>query len=245
MKLVVSVGNTNIRAAVGDKSLTRQTAFPLDGDAARITADIKRGLGDVWPHISAMVSVAPEAAVRVSEAICRVTGTPPKRIDIRRCGLDISGYESTLGEDRALCCAYALLKCPPPLVVIDCGTATTVNTVGAGGIFLGGAILTGLQTGLDALNQHTAQLPRVTAVDEANTPLLGTNTIDGLRAGAVIGTACALEGFIARIKSHLNTEPTVFVTGGHAPAILPHCNFTYQHEPDLLLNAMLAFFPKQ
>ena len=243
MILAVNIGNTNIRAALGQPGIIKQIAFSADEesvDKGSAIEMIEKSFGPIWDKLSecVMASVVPALAEEISIDLERKTNKPVRRIDIRNCGdLRTDLYEGLLGEDRVVCCAHALQKFEPPFIVIDYGTATTINVVNEKGEFIGGAILTGLLTGLIALTKNTAQLPQID-YKRKDVPLIGTNTTENLLSGAVIGLACATEGFLSRIDK--GNKMQVIVTGGHAPIILPHCNFKYIHEPSLLLEGLLS-----
>jgi len=240
MILAVNIGNTNIRAAIGCQRIVKQTVFYIDEGC--VIDQIEAGLGDIWAQIdgSIIATVVPDHTDMVVSALEQKTGRPVRRIDKKHCGnLRVDKYEGLLGEDRIICCAQALRKFSAPFVVIDYGTATTINVVNGSGAFIGGAILTGLQTGLDALTHNTAQLPQISAA-EAHIPLIGKNTVENLQSGAVIGLACATEGFLNRIEAEMGCKMPVIVTGGHGPIVLPYCRFDYIHEPSLLLEGLLA-----
>jgi len=253
MILAVNIGNTNIRAALGHLDGTSckiisQTVFYAHEGC--IIDQIEAGLGLIWDQVegSIIATVVPAHTDMIMSALEHKIGKPVKRIDINKCGhLHTDQYEGLLGEDRAVCCAQALQKYSPPFIVIDYGTATTINIVNGDGEFLGGAILTGLQTGLDALTHNTAQLPQISqmAAKKIEIPLIGKNTIQNLYSGAVIGLACATEGFLCRIEKELGVKMPVIITGGHGPVILPHCRFDYIHEPSLLLEGLLALYKNQ
>ena len=242
MILAVNIGNTNIRAAIGCQDIINQTVFHIDEGC--VTDQIEAGLGEIWDKIegSIIATVVPEHTDMVMSALKHKTGRPVKRIDKKHCGgLRVDSYEGLLGEDRIVCCARALQKISPPFIVIDYGTATTINVVNGSGEFIGGAILTGLQMSLDALTRNTAQLPQINAAKE-KIPLIGKNTMENLQSGAIIGLACATEGFLNRIEEEMGCKMPVIVTGGHSPVILPHCRFDYIHEPSLLLEGLLALY---
>jgi len=251
MILAVNIGNTNIRAAVGhaDGAIIAQTVFYAN--EGNILGMIEAGIGPVWEQIegSIVATVVPKHTDMVVSALENKIKKPTKRINIRKCGdLRVDRCEGLIGEDRVVCCAQALQKYPSPFILIDYGTATTVNVVNNSGEFLGGSILTGLQTGLDALTQNTAQLPPIRGASAKKTkiPLIGKNTVENLHSGAVIGLACATEGFIRRIEAEMGLKKMpVIVTGGHAPVILPYCQFDYIHEPSLLLEGLLTLYGRQ
>jgi type III pantothenate kinase len=243
MILAVNIGNTNIRVAVGCDSVISQTVFYTSDDlnSAFFCAEAEKGLGaGIWNQIagSIVASVVPKNVETVVKTLEEKTGKPVKRINPQACGaLNTAKYNGLLGDDRVVCCAMALEKFAPPFIVIDCGTATTVNVVNDQGEFLGGAILAGLQTGLYALTGNTAQLPYVECTGGQDISVIGSNTKECMLSGAVLGLAGAIEGFVRR----LNVK-NVIITGGHAPIILPHLNFAFAHEPSLLLDGLFYLY---
>ena len=258
MILAINIGNTNIRAAVGNQNIIAQTVFYAS--ESDVITQIESGFKgielkqsehkesrfgkNIWDIIddSIIASVVPSRTDIIASSLEKKIGAPSRRINIKQCGnLKVNLYEGLLGEDRVVCCAKALQKFTPPFVVIDYGTATTVNVVTKNGEFAGGAIFPGLQTGLDALTGNTGQLPQISNLDRIKEPitLIGKNTVENLKSGAVIGQACAAEGFISRIEEELNCKLSVIVTGGHGPVVLPYCRFEYIYEPSLLLEGLL------
>jgi type III pantothenate kinase len=127
------------------------------------------------------------------------------------------------GPDRLLAAWAAATIYGTPVIVVDLGTATTVDAVDGDGFFLGGAILPGLALAADALAEGTARLPRVELAlpDDA----IGGDTTSALQSGVVIGHIGAVRELATRMHSRIATsasteqEPTqVIVTGGHASA---------------------------
>ncbi len=245
MILSASIGNTNIRCALGAKDHYEQ--FILTTKTINRPEDFISGLEerynmDILANLqgSILCSVVPVKTPIISEAIYKITNKLPQRINASKCNVDVSGYKSNLGEDRIVCCEAAFAKYPHPLVIIDLGTATTINVVNSEHIFMGGAILAGVQTGLTALSLQTAQLPQIS--DFSNLCTIGKNTKESLISGAIMGTVFALEGYLNHISTELCNPPTVVVTGGNAPAILPHCMFKFHHEPNLLLDGLFMLY---
>jgi len=240
--LAVNLGNTNVRVAVGRTHPLKDAAayweeVPTAGQLIE-WVEARFG-GDIWQDLRGCViaSVLPQKTDEVAEAIQSRSGVRPGRVDLAGCGLDLSRYQDTPGEDRVVCLVAALQLCPPPLVVVDFGTATTINVVDRARVFIGGAILPGVRIGLDALAGRTARLPRIGELSEV-APLIGVSTRDNLISGAVRGAAFAVEGYLREIKKEVGEEAAVIVTGGHAPAVLPYCGFAYDHRPDLLLRGL-------
>ena len=126
------------------------------------------------------------------------------------------------GPDRLLAAWAAAQLHGTPVIVVDLGTATTVDAVDADGFFLGGAILPGLGLAADSLSRGTARLPRIDLVlpDDA----IGRDTAGAIASGVVIGHIGAVRELALRMHAHIDrndptTAPTrVVVTGGHAAA---------------------------
>jgi type III pantothenate kinase len=242
--LCAGIGNTNIRCAVGTIDQYRQFSVPITGilhDADFIKIIEERFGTDIWGsiHGSIISSVVPLKTSIIKEAIYKKTGKYPEFIDKHKCNVDFSGYKSELGEDRIVCVAAAARKYKLPAIIMDLGTATTINIISIDKKFLGGAIFPGIQTGLNALAQHAALLPEVT--DFSDVRVIGGDTLGCLVSGAVIGIVCVIEGYVKRIRPELGSTPTIIITGGNAPKILPYCDFKFVYEPALLIEEMFMF----
>ena len=108
-----------------------------------------------------------------------------------------------------------------PLIIIDMGTATTISVIDDKKVFTGGIILPGAIVSLEALVGSTSQLQRISL--EAPKSVIGKNTIDSMKSGAVYGQAAALDGMIDRIEAELHMECPVVATGSVADRIIPEC----------------------
>jgi type III pantothenate kinase len=128
-----------------------------------------------------------------------------------------------VGADRLVNALAAARLYGTPAVVVDLGTATTFDCVGADGAFVGGAIAPGLELGLDALAAGTAKLPRV----DLRTPdrAIGRDTVGAIQAGAVLGHQALVAGLLDRIRHELADaagsaarDVRVILTGGLSAA---------------------------
>ncbi len=126
------------------------------------------------------------------------------------------------GPDRLLAAWAASRLHGSPVIVVDLGTATTVDAVDPDGFFLGGAILPGLDLAADALADGTARLPRIEL--ELPADAIGTDTDGAISSGVVIGHIGAVRELATRMHAHIDrgdptTAPTrVVITGGHSAA---------------------------
>jgi type III pantothenate kinase len=130
------------------------------------------------------------------------------------------------GMDRILKAVACNVIRPPhqPALVVDTGTATTVDAISPEGAFEGGAILPGFELSARALNQYTAMLPYITVdelVEESHEPL-GRGTREALRSGLVWGQVGAIKELAERLSHRWTEEPFLLLTGGGAPLLTAH-----------------------
>jgi len=110
-----------------------------------------------------------------------------------------------------------------PAVIVDTGTATTVDAISPDGAFEGGSILPGFELCARALHQYTALLPFVTVdemTSESHEPL-GTNTREALRSGLLWGQIGAIRELVKQLSVRWSAAPFVLLTGGGAPLAAP------------------------
>jgi type III pantothenate kinase len=147
-----------------------------------------------------------------------------------------------LGSDLAVSAVAALNEYKPPIIAVDMGTATTIMVIDKNGSFLGGQILPGVALSMNALASKTSQLPKVSI--EAPKKVIGTNTIDSMKSGAVFGAASMLDGMIDRIEEEIGMSATVVATGGLSGSIVPHCKHEIICDDDLLLKGLAIIYEK-
>lgn len=147
-----------------------------------------------------------------------------------------------LGADLVCVSVAALKKYPLPSIVFDLGTATTISALNEKGEMIGGSILSGVNTALNALAQGTAQLPQISL--SGNVEVIGTNTIDCMRSGAVLGNAAMMDGMILRYKEILGQNTTVIATGGLASLIVPNCRENITVDSNLLFDGLYTIYKK-
>jgi type III pantothenate kinase len=119
---------------------------------------------------------------------------------------------AAVGPDRLVNAFAAGVFYGRPAIVVDLGTATTLDVVAPDGAFLGGAIAPGLGLGLEALAERTAKLPRVPL--EVPDTAIGTDTVSAIQSGAVLGYFGLVKELVRRITSELGTKPKIILTGG-------------------------------
>ena len=189
-----------------------------------------------------IASVVPQVLNSVKTAIKKLTGKDAVVVGPGlKTGLNIKiENPAQTGADLVVGCVAALRQHKPPMIVIDMGTATTMIALDETGAFIGGCIAPGVKISMDALTGRTALLPGL----QLDTPkkAIGRNTIDCMRSGIMMGSACMLDGMVQRMEEELGTKATVVVTGGIAKFIVPMCRTPMIYDKDLLIQGLVALY---
>ena len=143
-----------------------------------------------------------------------------------------------VGIDRLLgaLAANRLRPAARPAVIVDLGTAITVDLVSLAGAFLGGAIMPGIGLSARALHEFTDLLPLLEMQALAEPPpALGANTVEAMTSGIYWGAVGGVRQLIELLARAHDAEPLVFLTGGAAPAVAPLLARDARYEPFLVL----------
>ncbi len=204
----------------------RHREVPLDELTAQLTGWLSQFDGSRTQV--ALASVSPEMASFVVK-LCSQLGFPEVR-EIVGSHLPLSVQvkkPGRVGIDRLLnaVAVNRIRSAGQPAIVMDLGTAVTVDLVGPQGEFLGGAILPGWALSAKALHGGTSSLPLLTSEDM---PLpasgLGKCTTEAIAAGITWGLVGALENLVKKYADLTDARPQLFITGGDAPLILDALN---------------------
>jgi type III pantothenate kinase len=158
-------------------------------------------------------------------------------------GMDLDVDEpQNLGADRAVNAIAAHALHEGDLIVVDFGTATTIDWIDYRGAYKGGIIAPGINLSLDALVNAAAKLPRIAIEAPSTNSVVGRNTVDQMNIGIYWGYVALIEGLIARMKAEIGRPAKVVATGGLAVLFEQHTDAFDAIEPDLTLRglAMLA-----
>jgi type III pantothenate kinase len=148
-----------------------------------------------------------------------------------------------VGADRALNVIAAHAKYPGELIVVDFGTATTFDVVGASGAYKGGIIAPGINLSLDALVNAAAKLPRIAIeAPKDNLSVIGRTTQDQMLIGIYWGYVAMMEGLVERMKSELGIPAKVVATGGLAHLFDKHTSLFDALEPDLTIQGLSILY---
>lgn len=253
--LVADVGNTRIKLAAvapgprsGPPSLSRRQ--DLDSRGFR-PENLGRWLEQAapGPAVLMVASVHDAAAARLEAAVAEHSATRHRPVRHRRVAHHDLPLEVALAEphrvgiDRlAAAAAATLIKRPGrPAIVVDCGTAATVNLVSAAGVFLGGAILPGPALMAAALAEGTSRLPRLDIADRSPPPTLpGRTTPEAIAAGIGFGLRGAIARLVAEARSALGGDAELILTGGWRSAVAGELPGAIEVEDLVLVGVALA-----
>jgi len=252
MLLAIDIGNTNI--VIGcikhDEILFKaRIATDRTRTSDQYGVEIKNMLeafGVEREDISDCIisSVVPPVFNSVRTGVVKVIGRQPMVVGPGlKTGLNIHvDVPSQVGSDRIVIAVAALAEYEAPLILMDLGTATTIEVVEPGNTYIGGVIFPGVKISLDALTSRAAQLPGI-SLDKPK-HVIGKNTVDCMRSGMMYGTAAMIDGVIDRITEELGHGATVVATGGLAQFITPLCKHEIILEKDLLLKGLNIIYKK-
>ena len=252
MLLAIDIGNTNIViGCMKDDEIVFK---------ARIATDRLRTSDQYGVEIKNMIeafgvnlkeiddciisSVVPPVFNSVRTGVLKIIGKQPMVVSPGlKTGLNIHvDVPSQVGSDRIVIAVAALAEYEAPLILMDLGTATTIEVVEPDNRYVGGVIFPGVMVSLDALTSRAAQLPGI-SLDKPKA-VIGKNTVDCMRSGMMYGTAAMIDGIIERIEEELGHKATIVATGGLARFITPLCKREIILERDLLLKGLNILYKK-
>lgn len=249
MLLAVDVGNTNLVFALVDGGDIRARW--------RIATDPRRTADQyaVWLHqllelegftradVDSVVigTVVPRALHNLEVLSQKYFGVEPIVAGRGDAGwtipLDVDEPHA-VGADRLLNAIAAHAKYPGDLVIVDFGTATTFDHVGANGAYRGGIIAPGINLSLDALVNAAAKLPRIAIEEPVGDQVIGRTTASQMLIGIYWGYVAMMEGLVERMKAEIGAPVTVVATGGLALLFAERTALFDAIEPDLTIQGL-------
>lgn len=252
MLLAIDIGNTNlVIGGIRDDHLLFKARIATDRlrTSDQYGVEIKNMIEAFGHSISEIddciiSSVVPPVFNSVKTGVIKVIGKQPMVVGPGlKTGLNIHmDVPSQVGSDRIVIAVAALAEYSAPLILMDLGTATTIEVVEPDNVYMGGIIFPGVRVSLDALTSRTAQLPGISLDQPKN--VIGKNTVDCMRSGMMYGTAAMLDGLIDRIEEELGHSSTLIATGGLAQFITPLCKHQIILEKNLLLKGLNLIYKK-
>ncbi len=245
--LAVNVGNTRTQLgtfAEGKLVFNRAIANQdIDhADFADVLREAMTPLAEVADAAVLIATVNESVSDRVAALIESTLNVKPKYVE-RDMTIPIGRQldrESIVGDDRLLNAAAAYNTVKQACVIVDAGTAVTVDFVDGAGTFHGGAIGPGAQMMLRAMKEGTAQLPEV----EWRRPIepIGHNTAEAMRSAVFHGIRGMVRELVERYAEVNGMYPIVICTGGDAALLFEDYDLIERIVPDLTLQGIATTF---
>lgn len=252
MLLAIDIGNTNLVIGCFEDNELKFKAR-IATDTARTSdqygVEIKNMMEAYGVRVSdiedcIISSVVPPVFNSVRTGVWKVIGKQPMVLGPGlKTGLNIHmDVPSQVGSDRIVLAVGALAEYKAPMILMDMGTATTMEVVEPENLYVGGIIFPGVKISLDAMTSRCAQLPGI-SLDKPKR-IIGKNTVDCMRSGMMYGTAAMIDGLVERIEEELGHTCTLIATGGMAQFITPLCKRDILLDKNLLLKGLNVLYHK-
>jgi len=241
MNLLIDSGNSFIKWA-----LATDESFIIESSCPSMEA---HSLQEMWKRYDApdRVIVSNVAGQNIASEI-RKAATSLWQLDAEFivsskncCGLTNSYCKlEHLGVDRWMAMVAAHQKAKDSVIVVDCGTAVTIDLVNKNGLFIGGVILPGLNTAFQSLRADTDVVEDISSIKRDVSPV-AQSTENGVAAGVLLGLAGGIERVVREQSSLIDHAPAVFMTGGDAEKLAPYLAIVAVLQPDLVLQGLRIF----
>jgi len=243
--LELDLGNTRgkWRLLDGERALARGSLSTADLRLGRLPAD----WANLRPRRVRAANVAGAVVAGALAAGVRELFALPvefARVEAHCAGVTC-GYRDTgrLGVDRWLAVLAAHHKVPAAALIVDCGSAVTLDLLDNGGRHLGGYIVPGLGLMRRALCRDTdaVKVPETFAPDMSLAP--GCDTSEGVNRGLVLMVLGAVEQALAQLRCGAGPEPRLWLSGGDGPLLSSLCRRPHQLVPELVLDGLALSNP--
>lgn len=230
--IVVDIGNTSVSVAqITGKSISK----PFRLDAKKINKTIVTKTFKKLPEGPVVICSVVPRITKIFKSLNRPTFVVGKNIHVPIKSLY---NKKQIGMDRLVGAYAAKKKHPRTRIVIDFGTAITVDFISNKGVYEGGIILPGLGSTLTVLSS-CAMLPKKIKLKQIKQPI-PKDTSQSIAKGIQEGFSNMLNGLVSsyRKKCKLKASDQIVITGGEAAFIRPKLNFPAYYEPNLVLKGL-------
>jgi type III pantothenate kinase len=251
--LAIDIGNSTVGLGLYPDAEKGKTflikTFPSDRATSSVTISrlvkelvYREGrsfpVGDIRVVISSVVPALNHQVIAAVKDVCK----NPLIVDYRIAGgLSFEVLQpETIGSDRIANALAGFSLYGKPAAVVDCGTATTITVIGRHAVFLGGAIMPGIDIMRQSLAARTAKLPEVSLA--APCSVIGRDTASAITSGIVHGTAGAIDNIVKCMESETHKKIRVILTGGHAGLVSPFLKRDHVLVPHLIFEGMRLIF---
>jgi len=244
VRLVVDIGNTNTNFGVFLKNrLNKSFSIKTSTQQRRYRKHIKQILRRVqqdYPELTKVIvcSVVPYA----TRCFSQQAKSELKR-KVILVGKDLKvpiknkySRPKQVGQDRLVGAYAASFLYGKPLIIIDLGTAITMDVVSPKGDYVGGIIIPGIELSLQVLFARAALLPLVEIKKPKN--VIGQNTQESILSGIFWGYGSMINGLISQIKKELKIKPKIVLTGGHSKMMKTYLRYNAKIDMDLIMKGL-------
>ncbi len=242
--LLLDVGNSRLKWGVLDDGSIRRTGH-ISQEKLR-----EQGLTALTTKLPRRVDVVHASNVAGNSFATRLSG-----VIGMHCNADVhfarsekrgwgvtNGYRQPrrLGVDRWVAMIGAWAEIGSACLIVDAGTAVTLDAIDDEGVHIGGQIIPGLETMLNSLSSATSDIPLVKTQSKqmaGDLKMFGLNTASAVREGAQNAVVGAVERAVRTLRSN-NLDPPIILTGGGASRILAGLDEAPLHRPNLVLNGL-------
>lgn len=243
--LAIDVGNTNVHFALfSGKTVQKTFRIKTPELNSRAIRQVARKIPLKSVEAAVIASVVPSAGNFLKENL-------PKELNLKTylIGKDLKApvvnkYKKPgqVGIDRLVNAVAAFHRYPRSLILVDFGTAITLDVVSQKGEYLGGIIAPGIEISLEALFHKTALLPKIRLKHPGN--IIGKDTVESIRVGCSVGIGGLCDRLIQRVKTRFRPKPLVIATGGYALFMKRYCQCIDLIDPFLTLKGIQISFAK-
>jgi type III pantothenate kinase len=243
MVAVIDIGNHNLHVGLYSGEHLRMTKT-LPRTSRRVASGVVRILTARDVSGCAIASVVPETARSIKLLIKKTCGVHPLMVNHRAAkGIRFSYPDpATLGADRIANIVGGLARYNRNIIVVDCGTAVTIDIALKSGVHKGGVIFPGMQMMFDALTDNTALLTRLRYRKPHKR--FGTSTAACMRAGVHYGSIAAIDGMVRMLQKQVKKPYICIATGGWGRMATRQCASITRYDPSLTLYGVLKIFQR-
>lgn len=242
--LLIDAGNSRLKwASLHQGQHSSQQALAYGDHSPQVGAlqHIQTLLTQLAVERIVLVHVLGGAFTQALESLCAQLKVPLTVVQSRAgaYGVEVAyPNPAHFGADRfvGLLAARKLLG-TQAAIIIDAGTAVTIDAMQADGKHLGGVILPGLQLLSDALI-HRTQAAHMSATPFEHPQVFNDNTLQAMGSGCLFSLVGALEGICARMQEHMPEPANILLCGGDTEVLSQHLRFAHQACPDALMEGL-------
>ncbi len=250
MICAVNIGNTHIVIGLKKNNCLvkierYKTTFFCNYRGERVLSRFFKDINSLDIEYIISTSVAPNLNNIVCEELFYFTKSVPIILDneyFKSIKFNFESYaEKQIGTDRLVVSYYASKMYELPAVIIDFGTAITLNIIGYSGEFLGGAIIPGIFIWMDSLCKNTILLPDTIQLVKPIS-YIGHSTSECISVGILHGISSLVDGLVIKFESQVGYFKSIIATGGGAEIILPYCKRNILYKKELLLEGIFYIY---